>query len=205
MSTEIVQAVLAEAGVEATFQSMPWARAYDIALNSENVLIYSIARTPQRESLFKWVGTLASTQWHLFSLSGKDYRLRSLDDARPLQIATVKDDAGEQYLLSQGFAVGQNLQSSNKYEHNYQKLKEGRVDLWISDETNAQYLVRHTGGDPQERAVSQLVLGALDGQDGLGMAFSRRTPDALVGRLRQALARIQADGRYDAIVNKWRS
>ncbi|AHL77710.1 amino acid ABC transporter substrate-binding protein [Stutzerimonas stutzeri] len=203
MATEVVQAVLDEVGEPAHIQSMPWARAYDIALNSENVLIYSIARTPQRESLFKWVGVIAPTRWYLFSLPGTQFSLKSLEDARQYQIATVKEDVGEQYLISQGFEVGRNLQSSNKYEHNYQKLKAGRVHLWISNELNAHYLVRQASGNPNESAVPQLSLDDLGGANGLCMAFSLNTSDELVERFRQALARVRADGRYDAIAAKW--
>jgi polar amino acid transport system substrate-binding protein len=203
MGTEVVQAVLEEAGEEVRIQSMPWARAYDIALNSENVLIYSIARTPRREAQFKWVGVIAPTRWYLFSLPGTQFDLKSLEDARKYQIATVKEDVGEQYLISKGFVVGRNLQSSNKYEHNYQKLKAGRVDLWISNELNAHYLVRQASGNPNETAVPQLNLDDLGGVDGLCMAFSRNTPDEVVERFRQALKRVRADGRYDAIAARW--
>ncbi|MCQ4295963.1 transporter substrate-binding domain-containing protein [Pseudomonas stutzeri] len=203
MGTEVVQAVLEEAGEEARIQSMPWARAYDIALNSENVLIYSIARTPQREALFKWIGVIAPTRWYLFSLPGTLFDLKSLDDARRYQIATVKADVGEQYLVDKGFVIGRNLQSSNKYEHNYEKLKAGRVDLWISNELNAHYLVRQASGNPDETAVAQLNLDDLGGAEGLCMAFSRKTPDEVVERFRLALERVRADGRYDAIAAKW--
>lgn len=203
MGTEVVEAVIQEAGVEAHIQSMPWARAYDIALNSERVLIYSIARTPQREALFKWVGVIAPTRWYLFSLPGKQFDLTSLDDARQFQIATVKEDVGEQYLIDRGFAIGRNLQSSNRYEHNYEKLKAGRVDLWISNELNAHYLVRHASGNSAETAVAQLNLDDLGGANGLCMAFSHNTPDEVVERFRQALERVRADGRYDSIAAKW--
>ena len=203
MGTEVVQAVLAEAGEQARIQSMPWARAYDIALNSENVLIYSIARTPQREALFKWVGVIAPTRWFLFSLPGTHFDLKNLDDARRYQIATVKEDVGEQYLIGNGFVIGQNLQSSNRYEHNYEKLKAGRVDLWISNELNAHYLVRQASGNPNDFAVPQLSLDDLGGANGLCMAFSHNTPDEVVERFRKALARVRADGRYDAIAAKW--
>ncbi len=203
MGTEVVQAVMEEAGEQAGIQSMPWARAYDIALNAENVLIYSIARTPQREDLFKWVGVIAPTRWFLFSLPGRTFKLNSLDDARQYQIATVKSDVGEQYLIDKGFEIGRNLQSSNKYEHNYAKLKAGRVDLWISNELNAHYLVRQASGNPGDDAIAQLRLDDLGGANGLCMAFSRNTPDAVVDRFRHALARVQADGRYDAIVARW--
>ncbi|MCQ4279952.1 transporter substrate-binding domain-containing protein [Pseudomonas stutzeri] len=203
MATEVVQAVLDEVGEAARIQSMPWARAYDIALNSENVLIYSIARTPQRESLFKWVGVIAPTRWFLFSLPGTEFNLKSLDDARQYQIATVKEDVGEQYLIDKGFVIGRNLQSSNKYEHNYEKLKAGRVNLWISNELNAHYLVRQASGSPGDTAVPQLNLDDLGGANGLCMAFSRNTPDEVVERFRQALSRVRADGRYDTIAARW--
>jgi polar amino acid transport system substrate-binding protein len=166
-------------------------------------LIYSIARTPQREALFKWVGVIAPTRWYLFSLPGTEFHLKSLDDARNYQIATVKEDVGEQYLIDHGFEIGRNLQSSNKYAHNYEKLKAGRVDLWISNELNAHYLVRQASGNPDELAVPQLSLDELGGTNGLCMAFSLNTPDELVERFRKALARLHADGRYDAITVKW--
>jgi polar amino acid transport system substrate-binding protein len=203
MSTEVVQAVLEEVGVQANIQSMPWARAYDIALNSENVLIYSIARTRQREKSFKWVGIVAPMRWYLYSMPDRNIQLKQLDDARALQIATVQQDAGEQYLLARGFAIGKNLQSSNKYAHNYEKLAVGRVDLWIANERNARYLAQQAGTDPAEMPVPVLSLPDLAADDGLSMAFSLQTSDAVVERFRQALKTIHANGTYDAITRRW--
>lgn len=205
MSTEVVQAVLKDAGLAApAIQSMPWARAYDIALNTENVLIYSITRTPQREKLFKWVGVIAPTQWYLFSRSGRGLpAIRSVEDARKHQIATVNEDVGEQYLVSKGFVIGKNLQSSNKYEFNYEKLKLGRVDYWIANEMNATWLARQAGDDPERVLVRALPLPDLMQDDGLNMAFSLKTPDAVVERFRKSLEAIRRNGTYDAIKRKW--
>jgi polar amino acid transport system substrate-binding protein len=203
MSTEVVQAVLKEAGLQASIQSMPWARAYDIALNSENVLIYSITRTPQREKLFKWVGVIAPTQWYLYARSGRQLAIDSIEDARAHQTATVKEDAGEQYLVAKGFVVGKNLQSSNKYEFNYEKLKLGRVDFWIANEMNATYLVRQAGDDPAQVLVRALPLPDLAQDEGLSMAFSVKTPDALVERLRKGLETVRRNGTYEAIRRRW--
>lgn len=149
-STEVVQAVLQELDEQAPIQVMPWARAYGIALNTPNVLIYSITRTSQREALFKWVGVVAPSDWYLFARRGSTVRLSRLDDAKAYQTATVNEDAGEQYLVSNGFALGRNLQSSNKYEFNYEKLRMGRVDLWVANDLVAHYLVRQAGQDPAE-------------------------------------------------------
>lgn len=201
LSTELVQAVLAEAGVQVPIQSMPWARAYDMALHEENVLIYSITRSPEREHLFNWVGVLVSTHTCLYSSAAHPIHLDSLEDARKYQIGTVKDDVGEEYLLQHHFAIGENLQSSNKYELNYQKLKLARVDLWISDDRNAAWLAHQAGDDPDRVLVRSLPLADL-GED-LSLAFSLSTPAATVERFRAALTQIHRNGTYDAIVRKW--
>ena len=203
LSTEVVRAVLKEVGMQGNIQSMPWARAYDIALNADNVMIYSITRTAQREKLFKWVGVIAPTHWYLFSRTGSNIHLKSLDDARKYQIATVNEDAGEQYLVSHGFAIGKNLQSSNKYEANYEKLKLGRVELWIANELNAHYLVRQGGAEPAKMVSRALALPDLGSEGGLDMAFSLKTPDAVVERFRKALETIKKNGTYDGLQKKW--
>ncbi|GGJ98385.1 hypothetical protein GCM10009304_25370 [Pseudomonas matsuisoli] len=203
LSTEIVQALLEEAGVEASIQSMPWARAYDIALNDANVMIYSITPTPEREPLFKWVGVVASSRWALYSNGTSDIQLRTLEDARRYQIATVKQDVGEQFLIANGFQTGSGLQSSTRYELNYQKLQQGRVDLWISNELNAAYLARAAQDNPALTLRQVLQIPKLGGADGLKIAFSRRTPDETVEHFRKALQRLHDNGVFDAITEKW--
>lgn len=203
MSTEVVQAVLKEVNVQASIQSMPWARAYDLALHNPNVLIYSITRTAERERLFKWVGTIAASRWFLYSSASHPVSLLSLDDARDWQTATVNEDVGEQYLMARKFEIGHQLQSSNRYEFNYQKLQTGHVDLWISDELNAYYLARQVGDDPSRTLVQSLRVKELEEAGGFNMAFSVGTPDATVQLFQKALETIRANGTYDAIARKW--
>lgn len=201
-STEVVRAALQEAQVQGEFQSMPWARAYATAQSDSNVLIYSIGRSVQREKLFKWIGVIAPTQYYLFSLPQRNLKFQRLDDAKEYQVATVNEDVGEQYLIAKGFSKGQNLQSSVKYELNYEKLKRGRVDLWIMPELTATYLARQAGDDPGSMLARSLAISDLGG-DGYYMAFSLNTPDALVERVRKALQTIKRNGTFDALRKKW--
>ena len=203
LSTEILQAVMAGLGLNPKIEILPWARAYDLAHHSDNVLIYSMARTQEREHLFEWVGAIAPTTWFLFSLSERPVWLNSLDDARQYHIATVNQDAGEQYLMAHGFQVGRELQSSSMYENNYRKLKVDHIELWISNELNAIHLMRKNGDDPETTMVRSLPLPELSSEEGLYMAFSPGTPDATVERFRAELERIKRDGTYQAIVKKW--
>lgn len=203
MSTEVVQALIGEVGVEASFQSMPWARAYDMALHMDNVMIYSISRTPEREGLFQWVGMVAPTRWYLYSAASRPITLESLEQARPYQIATVKQDVGEQYLTEHGFHVNSGLQSSIRHELNYEKLQQGRVDLWISNELNARHLARAMGDNPDHSLREVLDLPDLGNGSGLSIAFSKGTPEETVERFRIALRQMHESGRFEAIVRKW--
>ncbi|MFF7708957.1 transporter substrate-binding domain-containing protein [Pseudomonas sp. NPDC007930] len=202
MCTELVRAVLKEAGLDGQVQVMPWARAYDMALHVDNVLIYSMSRTPDREKLFQWVGPLLPVRWYLYTLASHPLNLTTLEDAQALQVATVNQDSGEQFLQSHGFEIGRNLQSSSRYALDYEKLKSGHVDLWISDELNAYYIVRQAGDEPGRVLMPALALPQL-GQDTFSIAMSRGTAPQTVEQLRKALARLHQNGTYDAILKKW--
>lgn len=204
-STDIVQAVMKEAGIDAPIQVMPWARAYDRALSVPNVLIYSIARTPEREALFQWVGPIAPTNWYLYSLAERPVTLHSLDDARGQKIATVNMDVGQQFLLSRGFKMGTELQSTSRYENNYRMLRIEHVGLWISNELNAIYLMRKNGDDPEKALVRSLPLPELSSPEGLSLAFSKGTSPAIVERFRKALSTVRQNGTYEALMHKWLS
>lgn len=203
LGTELVEAVLKEADLKGGIQSMPWARAYDLALHDENVLIYSMARIPEREAQFQWIGAISPTRWYLYSLAGHSIPLTRLEDAKRYQIGVVKQDASELYLSGHGFRIGENLQSSNRRELNYEKLKSGHVDLWIANEVNATWLVRQAGDDPARTLVKALPIPDLGGETGLFIAVSLRTSPEVVARLRQAMQRLQDNGSYAAIARKW--
>lgn len=203
-STEVVQAALKDMGLEPRIQMMPWARAYDLAMHGENVMIYSIARTPDREALFQWAGPIAPARWFLFSTAAKPVHLHSLQQAldQRYQIATVHQDVGEQYLRSRHFEVGQTLQQSSHYALNYQKLKQGHVTLWISDDLSATYTVRSLGENPGQTLYRSLELAEMGPSD-FSVAFSLATPAQTVERFRAALQQLRADGRYAAIQRRW--
>jgi polar amino acid transport system substrate-binding protein len=58
ISTDIVKCIMDESGLEYKIEVLPWARAYEMALNKDDVLIYSIMRIPEHETLFNWIALL---------------------------------------------------------------------------------------------------------------------------------------------------
>lgn len=203
LATEVVEAVLKELKLHGDFQSLPWARAYETARSTPDVLIYSIGRTPERDKSFKWVGVIAPTNYYLFGRPDKAYDVDSLDAAKQYRIATVNEDVGEQFLVARGFVKGQNLQPSVRYEINYEKLRMERVDLWIMNELTASYLARQAGDDPAKTMVRVYRIPELSGE-GYYMAFGKQTSDATVDKFRRALESLKESGRYEQLQRKWK-
>ncbi|MGY8819615.1 MAG: hypothetical protein ACKVLM_09470 [Pseudomonadales bacterium] len=101
--------------------------------------------------------------------------MRDIPDARKCQIATVKDHVGEQHLIDKRFAIG-HLQSSSKYEHNYEKLK-----------AEHDCTVRSRGLDISE--VQRVFTPNTSMQ--LYMTYSRQTDDDVVLRTQAGFEQLQ--------------
>ena len=126
-STEVVREIMRRLNLSAEIQVLTWARAYQLALSQPNVVLFSTARTKEREHLFHWVGPIYKVRFGFYARKGSGPYLSCLADAKKVSaIATYKDDVREQLLKSQGFT---NLDSSKSPASNLKKLLAGRVDL----------------------------------------------------------------------------
>ena len=126
VSYEVVSAVLEELNISPKIDVYPWARAYSIALRDENTLIFSISRKAERETLFKWVGSILKTQNYLFALSERsDIATNSLEDLKQYKVGAVREDIRDQYLSKQGF----DTEPVSKHYLNIKKLMNNRIDL----------------------------------------------------------------------------
>lgn len=134
LSTALVRAILAEAKLEAKIEMYPWARALRIARNEPNVLIYNMARTAEREAGFHWIGTVAAYQLGFVALSHRsDIKIENLQDAKTFTIAVQRDDLSANFLMNNGFTLGQQLVLAADITESWQLLLNGKVDLVIDD------------------------------------------------------------------------
>lgn len=196
LSVTIVREILKRVGQPDTIQVVPWARGYKAVLEEPNVVLFSTARTEERESLFKWVGPLARWSYVFYKRRGSPIALNTLDDARKVHsIATYRDDAREQFLLEHGFT---NIDSSPKLASCARKLLEGRVDLWLDSNLTARQVVQKLGMDPNE---IQPVLTVKTNH--LYIAFSKSTDDTVVAHWQAALNTMARDGTLRRIYAQW--
>jgi polar amino acid transport system substrate-binding protein len=198
LSTKVVRAVLNELGMDSEIKVYPWARAYKIALEQENVLIYSILRITEREKLFKWVGKIAVSEMCLFKIKErKDIQISSLEEAKKYKIGVTRETAPHQYLLDKGFDLKEVVKSDDL---SIKKLVKGRIDLMPYYEVPFLYKVKNMGYDPELFEKAYFIK---DASEDLYMAFSNSTADDIVEKFSKALEKIKADGTHDKIMKEY--
>ena len=195
-SVEIVQEIQRRIGSAEKIHVYPWARAYKIALDKENIVLFGTTQTKQRQNLFKWVGPLAIKRDVLLARKGAQISIKNLEDAKKVtRIGTLRDDTREQLLKREGF---KNLESVSDEQKNAQKLAMGRIDLWAYKVPGYTTVCRLAGVDPDDfEEVYHLRKIAVS------IAFSKSTADAVVAQWDSAFRAMEADGTLQKIREKW--
>ena len=175
---------------------LPWARGYKRLKTEPNVVLFTTARTAERENLFHWVGPLYVFRLQFYARTKGAPAIDSLESAKQVgTIGTYKDDFREELLKSLGFT---NIDSSNNSLSNIRKLMSGRVDLWFFDNIGAPNLARAAGIDRGEiKAVFTYR------QHFSYIAISKQTSSAIVQQWQTTLDEMKADGTFLWLSRKW--
>lgn len=165
----------------------PWTRVYQQAKDTPNHGVFVLARQPDREQLFKWVGPLGPDDWVLLAPATSQIKLDSLEQAKGLRIGAYKGDAIAESLQKQGLKPVLVLRDQD----NAKKLASGEIDLWATGDPAGRYLARQIG-----MTAFKTVL-RFNGTE-LFLALNKSVPDEVVERLQQALEQMREDGFVDA-------
>jgi polar amino acid transport system substrate-binding protein len=106
----------------------PWARAMWEAQHLPETCAFSVSRGADRETLFQWIGPIASNKWALFARKDFTATLGSLDDARGYRIGGLRADAKTEFLVARGLPV----ETIGNDRRNAAKLAARRIDLWVT-------------------------------------------------------------------------
>ena len=198
LASEVVTAVLHEANLDAEIRFYPWARAYMLALHQKNHLIYSMARIPEREDLFYWVGSISPYQTSFYKLTSRhDIKINSLEDAKRYLVGVSLADVTTVYLQEKGFSK---LQMVPDDTQNIHKLTAKRVDIIAYEENSFLHKLNEQNLNPQDY---ERVWRVQDLTDELYMALNRNSDITLFTKLRKALQRIKDNGVYEGIHRRY--
>ncbi len=178
-----VQAILQQAGLPCRTEVMPWARAFDIAREQPNILIYSLARLPPRESSFIWLAPLVQAQYRYYSARADVIAaLQQGTAAQDFIAVAVAGSMMDSTLQQLGFVPDQNLILVKDINAQWKMLQINRAQLTLAFEPDFSALadpqVRQTLFYPSEQVVLNIPLY---------LAASRQTDRLLLQQLQQAV------------------
>ena len=115
--------------LDANYIALPWVRSYQQTLKEKNSLIYSIARSPQREKQFKWIGKIQNVRYDFYSTQPENEgALLTPKRLHDLNIIAVRGSVEAELLEQIGFEPNKNLYYSSNYNNAFKMVLKNRVD-----------------------------------------------------------------------------
>lgn len=172
---------------------MAWNRALELARTRSDTCVFSAARTPEREALFKWVGPLSSGEWVLLGTPDKQGKLNNLEQAKDASIGSYLGDAAGRYLSDKGY----NVVFSYNDDITLKNLLAGRLDYWVANKRGA--IKRIAESNATGRIVPLLSFRTVQ----FYLACNVGVDDALISSMRAALNGMTSDGFNERIDAKY--
>ena len=193
IAVDIVREIFKRADISYSLTlRFPWERIYKLALENPGYGVFVMARLPEREKLFKWVGPIGPDDWIMLAKADSKIALDSLEQARQYKIGAYKGDAIAETLTKQGLKPIVVLRDQD----NARKLVNGQIDLWATGDPAGRYLARQEG-------VTDLKTVLRFNSAELYLALNRDVPDDVVARLQAALDELRKEGVVDAIMARY--
>ncbi|NQZ11834.1 MAG: transporter substrate-binding domain-containing protein [Algicola sp.] len=197
VTVEIVREILKKINHPDTIAIYPWARAYRMTKFGANNILFTMARTPEREPLFNWIGPIATEKTYFYKNKNTNLHLENLSDAEDSDVILVTRDFPEhKLLLAKGF---NNLFITLKTINSFQMLAQHRAALVVSGEFTTKYFIKKNliDGALIERMDIELL------KSDLYIAFSKNIPSNEIIKWQNALNQLKTSGKYDEIFKKY--
>ncbi len=130
INVDLVNALCQRLQLSCTITLLPWRRAFEQAQHHHFSGVFSTSRSADRESLFHWVGPIASEPGYLFRLKGRtEINPTNLTEAKNYIVAVSRGDRLEAFLQSNGFNYDRNLMGFSTRTEPIPLFLANKVDL----------------------------------------------------------------------------
>jgi len=196
-SVEIVNEIQKRNGYVNKINVSTWIDAYSLPQYLPNSAVFTIARTPEREKKFQWVGPISTNKTYFYTLASSDININTLEQAKNLKsIATPQEWYTHDFLRNNDFK--NIVTTALTSEEAFHQLINGEVDALLLTDVDVKWLAKENG--IAENKLKQNMM-AVD-YNGY-IAFSLSTPESIVKNWQSILENMKSDGTFDAIWRKW--
>lgn len=196
---DIVNEIMNRKHLKIPIEVMSWYEAYDEAMYTKNVILFSAAKSDERLFEFKWAGPIHTETWVFYGLTEKKNQLfvNSLEDAKSadLKIGTYFKDAKEEFLKEEGF---ENTETSEKDIANIVKLERGMIDLWITGKKEAEHKLKQYNRDKNNFSIIYEIK-----EVDMHFAFNKNFSEEFVEDFQDILDKMKYDGTYEELKKKY--
>lgn len=197
MLVDVVNGVLQEAGIEQQILAAPWERVEREARVKSNVLVFALARTPERENIYHWITPLTANVFAVYGRGGSKDQFKNVSElARIPSIAVLKNDVRHKILSE---AKMSNIKPFDTWQQAVESVVLGETDAIFLSDAGMQYFCRMSANDCKdlqrvfmyERMFSYLVLS------------KAQTDDQLAEKLKHAADRFKHSEGFTQLTRHW--
>lgn len=199
-STDILKAMLKEAGITASFTLLPWGRAYLSASTEANTLLYTTTRTAEREPYFEWIGPIGPRKMMLFKLAErKDIHIKSKEDLKKYRVGIVRDTSAIRLVVERGLFSRSQIDEAPSTTSNMKKLFFKRIDFILATNGGAKYELSKL---PYKLSDIEPIY-TLDEEYLFYFAVNKKTDSEVISKLKHAFEKIKTTGLMDTLRKKY--
>lgn len=203
-SVSVIHKVFDHTGDDYQINIFPWTVAFKKAKSQKNTMIFSIARTPEREDSFIWLGRLFSEPIYFWTLKKLNIStVTSLNELKNYRISVVKDANSHDYLVKHQFPNVYLMTStfSNNDSYTRMKMLDGnRADIVIASESDVVNSIKHIG---LGREALTKVFHDPELNNDLYLAINVDSDPELVTKYKEAFSFIESSGRLKKLQQIW--
>ncbi|WP_198780998.1 substrate-binding periplasmic protein [Shewanella putrefaciens] len=193
---ELVNLLQARLGQQEKINVLPWARAYSIASSSANVLLFATSIGDERESLFDFIGPIATSKIALYARADDPITINHLAEVKTAGLVGVyRESAGAQLLALSGV---NNLLVASFPQQSAKQLLFSRVRFWCQADLAVKHLLEEIGA--KEADVQQVYVVS---EIKLYLAFSKGTAAELVLSWQAELEKMKNSGEFSRLYQHW--
>ena len=175
---------------------LPWSEGYNMALKTDNVVLFSTVLNTDRKDLFKWAGPIASLDWSFYTSSLSQITINTLDDAKKAgKIGVLKDYAVEQYLVREGFT---NLVYCTDNIQAFDRLLKGEIDLFPSEKITAEAALNSLN-----KSIYSVTEKLTIRTDLVYFAFNKNIPDDVIADFQREIDQLKGSGILRTLTQKY--
>ena len=198
-SAEIFKLLIKYAKLEQGVEFYPWSRAYNIAENRPNTVIFSMVRTKEREDKFTWLIKVSGLVRAFISKKSipQNY-VNSIEQAKTKSVVAVRDSYSHNSLIKNGFSENKNLYLVASIEEAISLFEQNKVELIYTDPNVVKnyYLALKRKADN----LIHYVLLPETRRDGY-IAINKNSDSILIKKLQKAAAQIELLESYQHFLN----